>query len=109
MLSAPTEEASQTTGRLRMAVITALHPICELATRASDGLEVTLVWNRRSDQVTVCVNDTHANVYFELDAKHGNALDIFHHPYAYAAARGITYDHGGGTASDTEQSVPLAA
>jgi hypothetical protein len=92
-----------------MAVITPLHPICELASRASNGIEVTLTWNRRSDELTVCVNDTHAGVYFELQAGRDNALDMFNHPYAYAAARGITYDPTRPTATDTEQPLPLAA
>jgi hypothetical protein len=75
-----------------MADITPLHPICELANRASNGIEVTLLWNRRSNALRVCVSDSRAGVYFELVAQHDNALEVFHHPYAYAAARGIAYD-----------------
>ena len=75
-----------------MAVITPLHAICELASRASNGIEVTLLWNRRSDELTVCVNDAHAGVYFELAAERTSALEVFHHPYAYAAARGVAYE-----------------
>jgi hypothetical protein len=103
------EHASQTTGRQQMAVITQLHPICELASRASSGIEVTLRWNRRSDDLRVCVNDNHTGVYFELHAERDDALDIFHHPYAYAAARGIAYDEARAAATDTEQPLRLAA
>lgn len=92
-----------------MAVITPLHPICELASRASNGIEVTLLWNRRSDDLRVCVNDTHTGVYFELRAERDDALDVFRHPYAYAAARGIAYDECPAAASDTEQPLRLAA
>jgi hypothetical protein len=109
MPSAPHEEASQTNGRPRMAVITPLHPICELASRASDGIEVTLIWTRRSDELRVCVNDTHTGFYFELEAERDTALDDFHHPYAYAAARGITHDRSGATPAPTEPLWTLAA
>jgi hypothetical protein len=103
------EHANQTTGRQQMAVITQLHPICELASRASSGIEVTLLWNRRSDDLRVCVNDNYTGVYFELHAERDDALDIFHHPYAYAAARGIAYDEACAAATDTEQPFRLAA
>jgi hypothetical protein len=103
------EHASRTTGRQQMAVITPLHPICELASRASNGIEVTLLWNRRSDDLRVCVNDTHTGVYFELRAERDDALDVFQHPYAHAAARGIAYDECPAAASDTEQPLRLAA
>lgn len=75
-----------------MAVITPLQPIRELATRTSNGVEVTLLWDRRSDELTVCVNDANAGVYFELAAERNRALEVFHHPYAYAAARGVVYE-----------------
>jgi hypothetical protein len=103
------EHASQTTGRQQMAVITPLHPIYELASRAGNGIEVTLLWNRSSDDLTVRVNDTHTGVYFELRAERDDALDVFHHPYAYAAARGIAYDEGPAAATHTEQPLRLAA
>jgi hypothetical protein len=109
MLSAPDQEPSQTVRRLQMAVITPLQPICELASRASNGIEVALLWNRRSDEMRVCVTDAHTGVYFELAAERNNALDVFHHPYAYAAARGIAYDEGPAAASHTEQPLRLAA
>jgi hypothetical protein len=91
-----------------MSVITPLHPICELASRASNGIEITLLWNRRTDDLKVCVSDTHAGLYFELHAKHDDALDVFHHPFAYAAARGIAYEAAADPA-DTEQPLRLAA
>jgi hypothetical protein len=92
-----------------MAVITQLHSSCELASRSSCGIEVTLVWNRRSHDLKVCVTDTETGVYFELHAEHDDALDIFHHPYSYAAARGIAYDPAHATAPASEQPSRLAA
>jgi hypothetical protein len=90
-----------------MTVNTPLHPICELASRASNGIEVTLLWTRRSNELTVCVSDTHTGVWFELVAARDNALDVFHHPYAYAAARGISYDGACAAATDSEQPLGI--
>ena len=92
-----------------MAVITPLHPICELASRASSGIEVALLWNRRSDELRVCVTDAHTGVYFELPARRDNALDVFHHPYAYAVAPGIASGEACAAATDTEQPLRFAA
>jgi hypothetical protein len=92
-----------------MAVITPLHPVCELASRTSGGIEVTLLWNRRSDELRVCVTDSHAGTYFEVHAEHDKALDVFHHPYAYAAARGITVEPAGTAAIEPEPPLPRAA
>ena len=92
-----------------MAVVTPLHPICELDSRTSGGLEVTLLWNRRSNELTVCVRDCHTGSYFELRAERNNALDVFHHPYAYAAARGTKADLARTPAAEPHQPLPSAA
>lgn len=63
----------------------------ELAFRANDGVEVTLLWGRRDDRLTVLVEDVKAGESFEVTATAENALDVFHHPYAYAASRHIEY------------------
>jgi hypothetical protein len=92
-----------------MAVIAPLQPICELASRASNGIEVTLLWNPGSDELRVCVTDAHMHVYFELPAERDNALDVFNHPYAYAAARSIHYQDARAAATEAERPLPLAA
>ena len=63
----------------------------ELAYRANDGVEVALLWHPDTNELTVEVFDGKAGDDFSLpvDAKH--AMDAFHHPYAYAAQRGIHY------------------
>jgi hypothetical protein len=61
----------------------------ELAYRATDGVEVSLLWSKRCRRLTVVVSDSRAAQSFELTAHPENALDVFHHPYAYAAAQGI--------------------
>ena len=61
----------------------------ELAYRSNDGLSVALLWSRRNEKLTVAVSDDRTGETFELTAAADNALDVFYHPYAYAAATGI--------------------
>jgi hypothetical protein len=61
----------------------------ELDFRAGDGLEVTLLWNPETNRVTVSVFDAKTGDDFGIDVDAADALDAFHHPYAYAANRGV--------------------
>jgi hypothetical protein len=63
----------------------------ELAYRESDGVEVSLVWNVVERSVSVLVVDTKEADVFELPVASDDALDVFHHPYAYAASRGLDF------------------
>jgi len=63
----------------------------ELAYRAGDGVEVSLLWSRANSSLTVVVSDARTGDRFELRAHPENALDVFHHPYAYAAFQGLDY------------------
>jgi hypothetical protein len=66
------------------------HLIRELDTRESDGIEVRMLWRAHDDRVLVAVNDARTGEAFSVEVRAGErALDVFHHPYAYAAARGI--------------------
>jgi len=69
----------------------------ELATRETNGITVRLLWSRSTNLVTVAVDDPANDDYFELilDEDEGDrALDVFHHPFAHAAARGIEFRTG---------------
>jgi hypothetical protein len=60
----------------------------ELDFRVSDGIAVTLLWSPATGRVTVAVDDAKTGDAFEVPVGPGErALDVFHHPYAYAAAR----------------------
>jgi hypothetical protein len=59
--------------------------IRELDHRTSDGVSVTLLWNTQTDRVSVSVVEERQGVAFEFPVRAGEALDAFHHPYAYAA------------------------
>jgi hypothetical protein len=64
----------------------------ELASRESAGITVRLLWSRSTNLVKVVVADAANDDFFELvlDA-HERAMDVFHHPYAHAAARGLEF------------------
>ena len=57
----------------------------ELAHRTGDGIDVTLVWIRGSDNdaTIVCVCDRREGAYFEILAEPELALDVYWHPFAY--------------------------
>jgi hypothetical protein len=64
----------------------------ELAKRKNAGIQVTLLWTEDTDTVAVLVRDDGNDDQFELSVEPGaNALQIFEHPYAYAAWRGVDY------------------
>jgi hypothetical protein len=48
------------------------------------GVEVTLRWNVHENLLAVTVSDLRSGDSFVIDAEHGNALDVFYHPYAHA-------------------------
>jgi len=67
----------------------------ELAARESNGITVRLLWSRPTNLVTVTVWDSANDDYFELVLdEHDRALDVFEHPYAHAAARGLDFAMG---------------
>ncbi len=63
----------------------------EIAHRASDGLEVALLWSKATGRVTLSVTDVRNGDFFELPVEREQALAAFHHPFAFAASRGIEY------------------
>jgi hypothetical protein len=67
----------------------------ELASRETNGITVRLLWSRSTNLATVTVDDGANDDYFELIlGEHDRALDVFHHPFAHAAARGIEFRTG---------------
>ncbi len=58
----------------------------ELDRRHSDGIDVRLLWNPRTDRVRVAVNDERHGEAFDLDVDPAEAMIAFRHPYAYAQA-----------------------
>jgi hypothetical protein len=78
----------------------------ELDSRTSDGIHVRLLWHQSDGHVSVEVNDTKTGQAFELPIRNGDrALDVFHHPYGYAASR----RHGASEPSHIASDISLAA
>jgi hypothetical protein len=62
----------------------------ELHSRVSDGIHVRLLWAERDGRLAVTVTDIRTAEAFCIELRDGeNALEVFHHPYAYAAWHGI--------------------
>jgi hypothetical protein len=64
----------------------------ELMSRVSNGITVRLLWSRAMNLVTIAVADAANDDYFELVLdEHEPALEVFNHPFAHAAARGLEF------------------
>ena len=56
----------------------------ELAVRASNGTQVRLLWRQGTRQLWVEVWEPATSSALRIQAQPENALEVFHHPYAYA-------------------------
>jgi len=57
----------------------------ELHSRVSDGLHVRLLWLTPDDRLFVTVTDSKHDEQFCVEVvDRARALDVFHHPFAYA-------------------------
>ena len=66
------------------------HLTRELDRRSNDGIDVRLLWREHDGRVLVAVRDAKTGDAFALEVREGErALDVFRHPYAYAAVHGI--------------------
>jgi hypothetical protein len=63
----------------------------ELAQRRSGTDEVLLLWHPENGRVELSVRDLATGTGFRMEVAPDDALDAFHHPYAYAARRKSSY------------------
>ena len=62
----------------------------ELHARSSAGIQVSLWWSPADGRTWVAVRDARTDTGFVLPVLAGErARDVFDHPYAYAARRGV--------------------
>ena len=59
--------------------------LTELNHRESNGIAVTLLWNRGDGRAYCARLRRRTDEQFDLDCPEANALDVFHHPFAYTA------------------------
>ena len=71
-------------GALSTPTVTAGARMRELAHRHAGGLHVTLLWQEPEDRLVVIVVDEPGGTVLSVPAGRENALDVFHHPFAYA-------------------------
>lgn len=57
----------------------------ELDRRASDGIEVRLLWNSSTNGVSVAVEDERSGESFVIEVDGADAHAAFHHPYTFAS------------------------
>ena len=73
------------------ATLAAIDDWRELHSRDGDGLAVSLLWSKAAGRVKVTVADSRLGETFALDVAGTDALAAFHHPFAYAAGRGMRF------------------
>jgi len=67
-----------------------LTSIRELATRVSNGIQIRLLWCKHDGRLWVAALDTRTGDAFRVQVHDGERpLDVFYHPYAYAAHHGV--------------------
>ena len=60
----------------------------ELDHRVSDGIDVRLLWRPHDDRAIVAVSDSKTGEAFTIEVgRDQRAIDVFHHPFAYAGTR----------------------
>jgi hypothetical protein len=64
--------------------------LLEMARREQGAIEVTLLWDRGTGGAVVVVWNWNSGVCLQLDVEAERAGYAFRHPYAYAAASGVT-------------------
>ena len=62
----------------------------ELARRGYADVEIALLWSKETDIFTVSLADPRSGSFELVLASNERPLDVFMHPHAYAALRGLT-------------------
>jgi hypothetical protein len=61
----------------------------ELLSRESAGIQVSLLWSREGNALSVVVRDNRTGEEFSLAPEPAEAMDVYRHPFAYAARRTV--------------------
>jgi hypothetical protein len=64
--------------------------VVDLAERHTHDLDVVLLWGKRSGRVWVEVTHRRSGRSARISATGRNALDVFHHPFAYESRPSCT-------------------
>jgi len=63
--------------------------VVELDNRKGGALEVSLLWHRDTQSVSLTIRDHRTRRSIELPVAHDRARQAFQHPFAYAASMGV--------------------
>jgi hypothetical protein len=75
----------------------------ELDCRWTSGIQVRLLWSQADARVSVAVVDARSHESFRIDVPDGERpLDVFYHPFAYAAHQRVHLDFGDGRETASE-------
>jgi hypothetical protein len=96
--------ASKNEGRTAMTATPIKHRR-ELAHRASNGIDVFLFWDARSNDLSIEVVDVREETAFGLRVDAKSALDAFYHPYAYRGVLGIDLEQEPALATSVERTT----
>ena len=58
----------------------------ELDARQGDSLDIRLLWDPATNDVVITVEDFRTDEFLIVPVDPADALEAFHHPFAYAAA-----------------------
>jgi hypothetical protein len=61
----------------------------ELASRESAGIKVSVFWSREGNTLSVVVRDNRTGEEFSLAPDPAEVMDVYRHPFAYAARRRV--------------------
>lgn len=61
----------------------------ELAHREGHDIDVALFWRPEDNSLVLLLVEVPTGVLFEIPVEPDDALDAFHHPYAYLPARAV--------------------
>ena len=75
----------------------------------SAGVHVRLLWAEPEGRCSVAVTDVKSADAFQIEVRAGErALDVFHHPYAYAAWHGVRLANHPASSDPLTRSEPAA-
>jgi hypothetical protein len=57
----------------------------ELDHRRNDGIDVRLLWDARTNRVSLALTNEHSGESLNFEVEPSDALAAFHHPYVYAS------------------------
>ena len=78
------EETGQRHAQFAPPIVETAARVRELDHRRNDGIDVRLLWDARTNRVSLALTNEHSGESLTFEVDPGEALAAFHHPYTYA-------------------------